>query len=95
MTSGDAASDGNERDEQGDAHPVAIVGIVPDEEPLAGRRRSPPHVVFVFVVVLTVVLVIVDKKCRGSTRKNVIFSNSLWTNSEYPNSLKSMSIWSL
>jgi hypothetical protein len=32
---------------------------------------------------------------RGSTRKNVIFSNSLWTNSEYPNSLKSMSIWSL
>ncbi len=32
---------------------------------------------------------------RGSTRKNVIFSNSLWTNSDYPNSLKSMSIWSL
>ena len=32
---------------------------------------------------------------RGSTRKNVIFSNSLWTNSEYPISLKSMSIWSL
>ena len=29
---------------------------------------------------------------RGSTRKNVIFSNSLWTNSEYPISLKSMSI---
>jgi hypothetical protein len=29
---------------------------------------------------------------RGSTRKNAIFSNSLWTNSEYPNSLKSMSI---
>ena len=32
---------------------------------------------------------------RGFTRKNVIFSNSLWTNSEYPISLKSMSIWSL
>ncbi len=32
---------------------------------------------------------------RGSARKNVIFSNSLWTNSEYPISLKSMSIWSL
>jgi hypothetical protein len=31
-------------------------------------------------------------KCRGSTRKNVIFSNSLWTNSEYLNSLKYMSI---
>ncbi len=29
---------------------------------------------------------------RGSTRKNVIFSNSLWTNSEYPISLKSISI---
>ncbi len=29
---------------------------------------------------------------RGSTRKNVIFSNSLGTNSEYPNSLKYMSI---
>jgi hypothetical protein len=29
---------------------------------------------------------------RGSTRKNVIFSNSLWTNSEYPISLKYMSI---
>ena len=28
----------------------------------------------------------------GSTRKNVIFSNSLWTNSEYPISLKTMSI---
>jgi hypothetical protein len=34
-------------------------------------------------------------RCRGSTRENVIFSNSLWTNSEYPNLLKSMSIWSL
>ena len=34
---------------------------------------------------------------RGSTstRKNVIFSKSLWTNSEYPISLKSMWIWSL
>ena len=32
---------------------------------------------------------------RGSTPKNVIFSNSLWTNSEYPNSLKNMFIWSL
>ncbi len=29
---------------------------------------------------------------RGSTKKNIIFSNSLWTNSEYPNSLKYMSI---
>ena len=36
-----------------------------------------------------------DFTFRGSTRKNAIFSNSLWTNSEYPNSLKSMSIWSL
>jgi len=34
-------------------------------------------------------------KGRGSTRKNVIFSNSLWTNSEYPNLLKNMFIWSL
>ena len=32
---------------------------------------------------------------RGSTRENVIFSNSLWTNSEYPNLLKNMFIWSL
>ena len=32
---------------------------------------------------------------RGSTRKNVIFSNSLWTNSEYPNLLKNMFLWSL
>jgi hypothetical protein len=32
---------------------------------------------------------------RGSTRKNVIFSNSLWTNSEYPNLLKNMFILSL
>ncbi len=31
---------------------------------------------------------------RGSTRKNVIFSNILWTNSEYPNLLKNMFIWS-
>jgi len=29
---------------------------------------------------------------RGSIRKNIIFSNSLWTNSEYPNLLKSISI---
>jgi hypothetical protein len=29
---------------------------------------------------------------RGSTRKNAIFLKCLWTNSEYPNSLKSMSI---
>ncbi len=29
---------------------------------------------------------------RGSTRKNAIFFKCLWTNSEYPNSLKSMSI---
>ena len=34
----------------------------------------------------------VEGKLRGSTRKNVIFSNSLWTNSEYPISLKNMSI---
>ena len=27
---------------------------------------------------------------RGSTRENVIFSNSLWTNSEYPNLLKNI-----
>ena len=27
---------------------------------------------------------------RGSTRKNAIFSNSLWINSEYPNLLKNM-----
>ena len=33
--------------------------------------------------------------CRGSTRKNSIFSNSLWINSEYPNLLKNMFIWSL
>ena len=32
---------------------------------------------------------------RGSIRKNVIFSNSLWTNPENPNLLKSMSIWSM
>jgi len=32
---------------------------------------------------------------RGSTRENVIFSNRLWTNSEYPNVLKNMFIWSL
>jgi hypothetical protein len=32
---------------------------------------------------------------RGSTRKNAIFSNSLWINSEYPNLLKNMFIWSL
>jgi len=32
---------------------------------------------------------------RGCTRENVIFSNSLWTNSEYPNLLKNMFIWSL
>ncbi len=37
----------------------------------------------------------VDGGDRGSTRKNVIFSNSFLTNSEYPISLKSMSIWSL
>ena len=36
-----------------------------------------------------------DCMSRGSTRKNVIFSNSLWTSSEYPISLKTMSIWSL
>jgi hypothetical protein len=29
------------------------------------------------------------------TRKNAIFSNSLWINSEYPNLLKNMFIWSL
>jgi hypothetical protein len=29
---------------------------------------------------------------RGYTRKNAIFLKCLWTNSEYPNSLKSMSI---
>ncbi len=29
---------------------------------------------------------------RGSARKNVIFSNGLWTNYEYPISLKTMSI---
>ncbi len=36
-----------------------------------------------------------DDGSRGSTRKNVIFSNILWTNSEYPNLLKNMFIWSL
>jgi hypothetical protein len=34
-------------------------------------------------------------RCRGSTRKNTFFSNSLWINSEYPNLLKNMFIWSL
>jgi hypothetical protein len=33
-----------------------------------------------------------EGKGRGSTRKNAIFLKCLWTNSEYPNSLKSMSI---
>jgi hypothetical protein len=32
---------------------------------------------------------------RGSTGKNVSFSNILWTNSEYPYLLKNMFIWSL
>ncbi len=32
---------------------------------------------------------------RGSTRKNAICLKCLWTNSEYPNLLKSMLIWSL
>ncbi len=30
--------------------------------------------------------------CRGSTPKNAIFLKCLWTNSEYPNSLKQLSI---
>ncbi len=38
---------------------------------------------------------LVANMIRGSTRENVIFSNSLWTNSEYPNILKNMFIWSL
>ncbi len=36
-----------------------------------------------------------ENEGRGSTRNNAIFLKCLWTYSEYPNSLKSMSIWSL
>ena len=49
---------------------------------LAGACKYASALLSVVIVGVVAVLVV-----RGSTRENVIFSNSLWTNSEYPNLL--------
>jgi len=52
-----------------------------------GRRSVPPKLCGWWMIETSFELFATS---RGSTRENVIFSNSLWTNSEYPNLLKIM-----